>query len=125
MEINSTLLIQCIHFVIAWIVLKKILLKPALCIIQEEHEERRVLVEAVKTKESSVQAHEQAKLDCIRQYQHVFSHQAPRISKYRELFFFEVVNRIPIVEPLNKKTIATTVDTMSSRLVQQLKQVRV
>ena len=56
MTINLTILIQAIHFFIAYLIISKILLKPAISIIQEDQEERNKLLVFIKAKESEIKS---------------------------------------------------------------------
>ena len=87
MEINSTLFVQCVHFMIAYIVIKKFLLHPAYMFIKNEHDKRQRLIRLIEKRQEIV-AHKEDTLHTQWQhYVHSFSVHTPHITD-RELHLF-------------------------------------
>lgn len=87
MEINSTLFIQCIHFMIAYMVIKRFLLRPAYMFIKNERDKRQRLIKSLEKRRGIVAHKEQAMHVGWQNYVQAFSTHIPRITD-QELHLF-------------------------------------
>ena len=67
MQINMTLIVQAIHFLIAYTLLKRLLLRPVFNVIEQETIQMDGLTEAIESRSVIVQ---EKKRDCKERWEH-------------------------------------------------------
>lgn len=88
MEINATLVVQMVHFFVAWVMFKKLLLEPALEVILADTAEQRNAQGKIATLRSDVVQHKDKKAAQWSAYQHHFRKEMPRVTDEKEFFLF-------------------------------------
>ena len=98
MEINSTLFVQCVHFIIAYILIKKFLLRPAYMFIKNEHDKRQRLIGLIDKRQEVVANKQDILHTQWQHYVHSFSVHTPDITdRELHLFMFDAPKYRPVM----------------------------
>lgn len=76
-DINATLIVQSFNIFVAYVLLKKLLFKPAIQALQQEHQEREHLKSLVSQRESTLAKTEEKKQFAWQEHQMLFSQSSP------------------------------------------------
>lgn len=85
MNINLTLLLQVIHFFIAYIIITKLLLKPALASIRSGEQLFKELNALVLTEKNNLQEKQLYKQKIWQSYQNSFRQNSPKVFEEEQL----------------------------------------
>lgn len=83
MYINATLLVQAFHFFIAYVLLKKLLLRPAIAVIEDEQAQQDSLRAVVASRRILVQQKELERIAQWKGYQQEFLAKIPPLEVER------------------------------------------
>lgn len=119
MDINITLVVQLISFIIAYAVLRIFLFKPVIAIINTETIERESLISLVEARTIIVQQKEMEKKERWIANQQEFSLIIPEVSR-PELFVFKDIEPHFTLEPLNKELISRSVNQMTAEIIKKV-----
>ena len=112
MEINCTLLVQAVHFVIVYWLLRLLLFKPGLAIIFQEQEDQFAAHRALQEHEQKLE-HARSKVDkAWRQCKTYFAEHAPKKIEDNVTFFRGIVPEVmpPKIDPIGEEQHAKKVD---------------
>lgn len=90
MTINFTIFIQFIHFFFAFIILKKLVLKPSVDIIEQEDEIKKNLLNRLNEEESILHKKEELKERLWQDSRHQFAINTPDIFAKQEIVSFKL-----------------------------------
>src|SRR2546422_328051 len=79
MDINCTLILQGIHFGIAYVLLRTLLFKPSITIIREEERQQHALQESIDSRKATLLVKEQEKQQRWIAFQQQYKTVVPRI----------------------------------------------
>jgi len=94
--INITLLFQAIHFFIAYLIIRFLILKPLLIVIQQEQRERDVQLAALQQIKEQVAANEQEKQNTWMRFKHYFAGHMPSLGFSRHNIPTPSVTIVPV-----------------------------
>lgn len=118
MYINATLLIQAFHFFVAYIILKQLLFKPAIAVIEGEQAEHDSLRAAVAARHVLVQQKERERLGQWREYQQQFLIKIPPLDVER--YVVKGIAPVFTYESLPAKTLHEDAKRLSAAIVAQV-----
>ena len=101
MEINATLIIQAIHFSLAYLILKNLFFTPAVRIVLHDREEEQKVQDQIATYRTDVQKTKQAMDAQWRTYQAEYVQQMPPAQE-SELFVFKGIKPALVAPVLDK-----------------------
>ncbi len=119
MNINATLIIQAINFLIAYLLLRTILLKPAIHVIQADQLAQDNQHKAIAEGEKRAAQKEQEKEKAWRGYQYYFLEKTPEVIK-PELMVFQRISpelKRPVVAD---EVILQLIDKTQSGLIKKV-----
>jgi hypothetical protein len=106
MQINMTIVLQAIHFFIAYILLKRLLLRPVFGIIEQETMQMDALVDTIESRTVIVQ---EKKRDCKErwaQYQQEMRSHVPAIEHQESVIqHISPLYTVPHYSPTHSKTV--------------------
>lgn len=83
MNINATLLVQMLNFLVAYVFLRVLLFRPAVAAVQQEDDQKKHLLDSLEEERCVVRKKEQAKDDAWRACQRYFSAYEPTLFEQR------------------------------------------
>ena len=122
MEINSTLIVQMIHFFIAYGLLKKFLFKPVFYEIEQEDQLRFDLMYAVESRTVLIAQRERALREQWQEYRKKFAQKNPLQTEKLNIIVNGVSPDAILVE-VDSQKINQLADTVTSSLLKRLKRV--
>ncbi len=122
MDINITLIVQLILFIVAYLILRIFLFKPVMAIINHETIERESLISLVEARTIIVRQKEMEKKERWQHNQQEFSLIIPDVS-HSELFVFKDLEPSLSLNPLNKELIMRSVDQMTTAIIKKVEHV--
>lgn len=120
MEINSTLFVQLINFIIAYLILRIFLFKPIVAVVAQETNERESLIALVEARTVIVQQKETERRQRWLEHQEEFASIIPVITR-PELFVFKEIEPQLTLQPIEQKTIDRTVSQITEDIVNKAK----
>ncbi|MFI5333125.1 MAG: hypothetical protein ACHQVS_03415 [Candidatus Babeliales bacterium] len=121
MHINMTLLIQAIHFLIAYSILKRLLLRPVFGVIEYETMQSDALVDSIESRTVIVQ---EKKRDCKERWeqcQQDMRAQIPPIEQQRPIF--KDISPTYTTVPYSAESIKTITHNVATALTEKAKHV--
>lgn len=121
MQINMTLLVQAIHFLIAYSILKRLLLAPVFGVIEHETMQSDALVDAIESRTVIVQ---EKKRDCKERWEHYqqdMRAQVPSIEQQKPIFNDISPTYIPV--SYSAESIKAITHTVATALTEKAKHV--
>lgn len=97
MQINGTLFVQGINFLIAYILLRKLLFGPTVAVIQKERAEINTLLVQISDLTHSIEGHKLEKSEQWRYFQTEFLQKIPHVDQ-KELYVFKSISP-SLIEP--------------------------
>lgn len=79
MELNGTILVQAIHFLIVYFVLRRFLFRPVINLIMQERTHVRQLHDSIEKRQQVIHRMESEKSEQWEKYREAFAKQAPHI----------------------------------------------
>jgi hypothetical protein len=124
MEINATLLIQGIHFVVAWALLKHVLLRSLFECIEIRKNYLQSLRKSIESQDIMLNMLTEECDSCIKAYCRHFISNAPSVTKIESLYFFNT--RRMYVKPIEIKdeVVEKYTEQLALILKEQLEHVR-
>lgn len=98
--INLTLVVQIFHFLIAYLILSRLLLKPAVSIIQGEEKKEEVLISNAKVEQKNIQEKEIHKEEFWKKSLEEFEKAKPETEKAfkKEKFVWKTIKPLELSE---------------------------
>jgi len=122
MNINFTLILQFAHFFVAYLLIRSLLVKPAMKVIEREHEEFDHLTHALEIGKKIIVEREREKQRRWEQCQVLFSQNIPG-KKEKGIFHFEEVEMgRPAL--LSREQLVVHVHDLEKAIVEKVKHVR-
>ncbi len=112
--INITLLFQVIHFFIAYLIIRGLILKPVLTIIQQEKSVRETLLSSLQQIKERIAINEQERLNIWMRCKNYFAAHNPSREKFTRHKPVPTVSLIP----LDSATVQENIAKMTNVLIQ-------
>jgi hypothetical protein len=122
MNINLTLVVQLVHFLIAYWIIRALLVRPTVGAVSIEREEHAHLKNALEIGKRIVAEREREKVRRWEQCQALFAKSIPGI-KQKGIFRFEPLEMKPLAIP-SQKELNTYAHDIEQIIVQKVKHVR-
>lgn len=116
MNINLTLLAQAAHFVIAYLIITKIVLKPAMAIFNKEKEKEQRLEKSILEAKVKVQEKQDHKNERWQICQRYFKYHQPKNVFESPKIRFDKIEIKQIKEP-NQKELANIAEKISKKVI--------
>ena len=124
MGINITILVQMINFVIAYVIIRTLLLKPTVAVILEEQDVRTRLDESIQNVARANKAKEETMTRNWADCKQEFGKRAPHVAQTEQMLRTEHVEAVPEVPLIDKKAIDPMADRLADELVERIGHVR-
>ena len=121
MTINFTLIIQFVHFFIAYLIISKIFLKPAIAVIQEEEKRENQLLSFAESEKLAIKEKEAYKDLLWRKSHKQFDAGKPDLEEAAKLF---VSWKTPKSLSISKEEITKTKSSLVDFVVNKVKHVQ-
>jgi hypothetical protein len=124
MGINITILIQIVNFLIAYVIIRTLLLKPVVTVIlnQEAHQEELNLT--LQNLEKGNQAKEAILAQDWESCKKEFKEHAPKIQEAQKMLEQPTPENLPEIPAIDKKTIEPMTNQVADQISERLSHVR-
>ena len=122
--INITILIQIVNFVVAYVIIRTLLLKPAVAIILQEEEHRANLDKSIESIANTNKGKEETMAHHWATCRQEFGERAPEIAETEQALRARGIVELPAVPELDKKAIEPMADNLAEELVERISHVR-
>ena len=112
MDINITILIQIVNFIIAYVIIRTLLLKPTVAVILQEEEHRANIAKSIENNSKSNKAKEEAMARSWAAYRQQFGEHAPEVAQNEQALRTKSVEVMPEVPPFDKRSVEPTADQL-------------
>lgn len=113
--INGTILLQAIHFFIAYLIIRFLILKPILAVIFKEKQHHDSLIARIHETKDKVVQHEQEKKNMIMRYKNYFATHIPALDLKVKQTHAPQLQHIPV----DAKAIKEQADKLTDLLVKK------
>lgn len=124
MDLNVTILIQIVNFIIAYIIIRTLLLKPTVAVILQEEEHRAKLDETLHSIETANKSKEDTLArewdSCKKQ----FEEHSPEVIDSQQVLETPSTESLKEIPALDKKSIEPMTDRLANELTERLSHVR-
>ncbi len=124
MLINITILVQMINFIIAYVIIRTLLLKPAVTVILQEEEHRATLDKSIENIDKANKAKQETMAYQWSVCKQEFGEHAPEISETERVLRTPPAVELPAIPELDKKSIEPMADSLAHDLVERISNVR-
>ena len=124
MEINITILVQIVNFTIAYVIIRTLLLKPAVAVILQEEKQRAEIDTSIENIEKANKAKEETKAYQWAASRQEFGEHAPEISESERVLRTQATVELPAIPEIDKKSIEPMTDSLTTELVERISHVR-
>ena len=111
-EVNLTLLIQMVHFIIAYVLLRVFLWRPVICYLQDEERHKELLNDELKKQGNIVDQKEFDLITIKGEAQRAFANNIPSLEQLvmaRRITFKEFELKIPTILPGHLKNMVSVI----------------
>jgi len=111
-EVNLTLLIQMVHFIIAYVLLRVFLWRPVMRYLQEEEQHKELLNDELKKQNNIVEQKEFDLTKIKSETQRAFANNIPSLGQLivaRRIAFKEFELKIPTISPDHLKSMVSVI----------------
>lgn len=121
-EINLTLLIQVINFIIAYIILRFLFFRPVVAVIKREDQEKDSLLDTIEQRRIMLQDREKERQELWRQCQYYFIEHAPQMPSRLQMTIAALPEQQ--LPSLDQKTIEKYSELVTDAIVQKVRHVQ-
>lgn len=124
MDINITILVQIVNFFIAYIIIRHLLLKPAVSVILEKEEQQAQLNKQLRTLESAIKTKTETLSREWNSCHQEFGKHAPAVVEAQQELAAQGAESVKEAPSLDKKAIEPMTDSVAQELTERLGHVR-
>ena len=124
MVINITILIQIVNFIVAYVIIRTLLLKPVVAIILQAEEHRADLDESIANIAKANKAKEETMARHWAACKQEFGEHAPQIAEAELALRTEKIVELQEIPELDKKSVEPMADGVADELVERMSHVR-
>ena len=117
MIINAALIIQAIHFLIAWFLLDRFLFKQLVHLVQEENKKQKILLEYIAQKKEWNSLEKNNQLQFLIKRKQIFLTHTPLLEKKPTILFSSLLCPLTDLSPEEKRIL---IDDVRSHIIQKV-----
>ncbi|TET05767.1 hypothetical protein E3J79_04490 [Candidatus Dependentiae bacterium] len=119
MMINLTLVVQAGNFLIAYLMIRTLLLRPVIVCIREDDAEYEQAVAKVAKQKEQVKAQEERINERWQAFQETFLEQIPDVARVREVEI-TILQGIPELPPIDEKNVHRLANEAAKQLIEKV-----
>lgn len=123
-ELNITIFIQIVNFMIAYVIIRTLLLKPTVAVILQEQAHLDLLEGSIESISKSNKAKEETMTRRWTACRQQFGGHAPEVAQSEQALRTKTVEVTPEVAAFDKKSIEPMADSLADELVERMSHVR-
>ncbi len=124
MNINITLLIQIFNFIIAYVIVRTLLLKPAVAVILQEEEYRAHLDASIESNLKANKAKEETMAHRWTTAKEIFASRAPDVVQAEQALRVPTEAKMPKIPEIDKRVLKPMAADVADELVERIRHVR-
>ena len=124
MDVNATILVQIVNFLIAYVIIRHLLLKPAVTVILQEEEHQASLDKKLRALEATNKSKEEKLSSEWATCQQEFKKHAPAVLESQQKTAIESPENLKEAPVLDQKTVKPITNDVAQELTERLSHVR-